>query len=120
MRSWLSAAELARWAPETETTRREVTSHRLRHRSRSSVPIACNGISDRWQPISGPKTLDYEVTIDDSTVWTEPGTAMIPLMGTDDAIYEYACHEGNYGMEGILAGHRAQEKAAAHTTSGGG
>ena len=57
----------------------------------------------------GPDTLNYEVTITDPTTWTEPWTVMIPLMGSDDALYEYACHEGNYGMEGILAGHRVQE-----------
>ena len=37
---------------------------------------------------------------------------MIPLMGTTDAVYEYACHEGNIGMDGILAGHRAEEREA--------
>ena len=58
----------------------------------------------------GPRTLDYEVTITDPTTWTRPWTVMIPLMGSDDAIFEYACHEGNIGMEGILAGHRAEER----------
>ena len=58
----------------------------------------------------GPDTLNYEVTVTDPTTWTEPWTVMIPLMRSDDAIYEYACHEGNYAMEGILAGQRAQEK----------
>ena len=61
----------------------------------------------------GPTTLNYEVTINDPTTWTEPWTAMIPLKGTEDAIYEYACHEGNIGMVGILAGHRAEEREAA-------
>ena len=66
----------------------------------------------------GPHTLNYEVTLTDPTTWTRPWTALIPLKRTDDAIFEYACHEGNYGMEGILAGHRAQEAAeAAHTKS---
>ena len=37
----------------------------------------------------------------------------ISLMGSDDAIFEYACHEGNIGMEGILAGHRVEEREAA-------
>ncbi len=41
-----------------------------------------------------------------------PWTASIPFMGTTDAIFEYACHEGNYGMAGMLAGHRAQEAAS--------
>ena len=53
----------------------------------------------------GPNTLNYEVTVTDPTVWTKPWTAMIPLKQTDDLIYEYACHEGNYrSMEGSLKG----------------
>ncbi len=62
---------------------------------------------------TGPDTLEYAVTIDDPTTWTRPWTASVPLLRSEDALYEYACHEGNYGMEGILAGHRAQERAAA-------
>jgi hypothetical protein len=61
----------------------------------------------------GPKTLNYEVTITDPTTWTRPWTVIIPLMGSDDAIFEYACHEGNIGMEGMLAGHRAEERETA-------
>ena len=58
---------------------------------------------------TGPDSLEYAVTIDDPTIWTSAWTASIPLMRSSDALYEYACHEGNYGMEGILAGHRAEE-----------
>ena len=58
----------------------------------------------------GPRTLNYEVTITDPTTWTQPWTVLIPLMGSEDAIFEYACHEGNIGMAGILAGHRADER----------
>ena len=57
----------------------------------------------------GPETLNYEVTITDPSTWTQPWTVLLPLKRSDDVIFEYACHEGNYGMEGILAGHRAQE-----------
>ena len=56
-------------------------------------------------------TLVYEFTIDDATVWTKPWTASVPMTKTDEPIYEYACHEGNYGMVDMLAGARAQEKA---------
>ena len=66
----------------------------------------------------GAGTLNYEVTITDPTTWTRPWTVMIPLLGTDESIFEYACHEGNIGMEGILAGHRAEERAEAATESG--
>jgi hypothetical protein len=65
----------------------------------------------------GPNTLNYEVTVTDPTVWTRPWTAMIPLKRTDDQIYEYACHEGNYrSMEGSLLGTRVLEREAAAKT----
>ena len=67
----------------------------------------------------GPDTLNYEVTISDPTTWTKPWTVLIPLKRSDDAIFEYACHEGNYGMDGILSGHRADERAAATETNQG-
>jgi hypothetical protein len=64
----------------------------------------------------GPKTIKYEITASDPATWTKPWTAMIPLKGTDDRIYEMACHERNIGLMGILAGARAEEKAADETT----
>jgi hypothetical protein len=63
----------------------------------------------------GPDTLHYEVTVDDPTIWTKPWTAMIPLRRSNDLVYEYECHEGNTGLAGILAGARADEKAAEET-----
>lgn len=61
----------------------------------------------------GPETLNYEVTISDPTTWTKPWTVLIPLKLKNEAIYEFACHEGNEGMRGILAGARAEEQRAA-------
>lgn len=61
---------------------------------------------------TSPEVLEYQVTIDDPVTWTKPWTVMIPLRHSKDAIYEYACHEGNYGMRGILAGARAEDEAA--------
>jgi hypothetical protein len=55
-------------------------------------------------------TLEYYVTIDDSTVWSRPWTLMIPLKKTGEQMFEYACHEGNYGLPAILRGARAQER----------
>jgi hypothetical protein len=57
------------------------------------------------------EVLQYQVTIDDPVTWTKPWTVMIPLRHSKDAVYEYACHEGNYGLAGILAGARAEDKA---------
>jgi hypothetical protein len=52
---------------------------------------------------TGPESLKYEVRIDDPATWTKPWSLMIPLSRSKEAIYEYACHEGNHGMVGILA-----------------
>ena len=57
-------------------------------------------------------TLEYEFTVTDPETWTTPWTAQIPMRRNDLTLFEYACHEGNHSMEGILAGARAQERAA--------
>ena len=49
-------------------------------------------------------TLEYRVTVDDPTVWTTPWTYSVPMQRNDQPLYEYACHEGNYGLYNILAG----------------
>ena len=53
-----------------------------------------------------PDTLMYEFTIEDPNNYTRSWTVMIPLRRTDGPLFEYACHEGNYGMVGIMAGAR--------------
>jgi hypothetical protein len=60
-----------------------------------------------------PDTLLYEFTVDDPTAFTKPWSAQVPMRKSEGPIFEYACHEGNYGMEGILGGARAEEKKAA-------
>jgi hypothetical protein len=63
--------------------------------------------------------INYEVTLDDPETWVQPWTRMIRLRAKpDEQIYEYACHEGNYSMEGILAGARAEDKEAAAKAAG--
>ena len=61
----------------------------------------------------GPGILQYEYTVEDSTVWTQPWTAVQTFRKTDAPVFEYACHEGNYAATNILAGARAEEVAAA-------
>ena len=53
-----------------------------------------------------PDTVLYEFTIDDPNNYTRSWTAAIPFRRTDGPIFEYACHEGNYGLHGIMAGAR--------------
>ena len=61
---------------------------------------------------AGDGSIDYQFTADDPATWTASWTAAIPLMKTDDQIYEYACHEGNYGMPNLLRSARAEDQAA--------
>jgi hypothetical protein len=58
------------------------------------------------------QVLRYEFTIEDEQTWERPWTAVINYTFSEDPIYEYACHEGNYALEGILAGARADERRA--------
>jgi hypothetical protein len=60
--------------------------------------------------------LIYEFTVDDPKTWTKPWTAQVPMTKTELPMYEYACHEGNYGMTGILSGARALEKTSGQAT----
>jgi len=55
-------------------------------------------------------TLRYEFTVDDPTTWTRSWTASVPMTRSTELIYEYACHEANYALEGVLKGARFQEK----------
>ena len=57
-------------------------------------------------------TLLYEYTVDDLKTFTRPFTVALPMRKSTGQIFEYACHEGNYAMEGILAGARAEEREA--------
>jgi len=59
---------------------------------------------------TGADSLKWEITVDDPGAWSKPWTAMIPLRHSKDAIYEYACQEGNYALPDILRGARYQEK----------
>jgi hypothetical protein len=57
-------------------------------------------------------TLRYDFTVDDREIWSKPWSASIPMTRTDDMMFEYACHEGNYALEGVLKGARFQDKTA--------
>jgi len=66
---------------------------------------------ERFTRVS-PQTLMYEATVNDSSVWTRPWTYQVPMQLNDQPLFEYACHEGNYGLYNILAGARVAEAAA--------
>jgi hypothetical protein len=60
---------------------------------------------------ASPDMILYEFTVDDPASFTKPWTAQIPMVKMDGPLLEYACHEGNYAMAGMLGGARAAEKA---------
>jgi hypothetical protein len=72
---------------------------------------------ERYTPIDA-NTLDYQFTVNDPQTFTRPWTVSRPMRRQTDGIsvFEYACHEGNYAMEGILKGARVQEKTGSAPT----
>ena len=64
----------------------------------------------------GRDRLLYQFTVEDPTVWATPWGGEYEFYPTEGGMYEYACHEGNYGLEGILAGARNEEQQAAAAT----
>ena len=56
------------------------------------------------------ETLRYEFTVDDPATWTKKWSASIPMTRSDERMFEYACHEGNYALAGVLQGARYQER----------
>jgi len=101
---------------EGETLVIETTNFRATQQSRFGVQY--DGMSDENLRVveritrSGPARITYRATVSDPTVYTQPWTIELPMEKTSDAVFEYACHEGNYGLAGILSGARAQEKNA--------
>ena len=59
--------------------------------------------------LTDPHTLDYTFTVTDPTTWTAPWTATYPIERIDGPMYEYACHEGNYGLLNILTAARVNQ-----------
>jgi hypothetical protein len=69
-------------------------------------------VTERFTRIDAD-TILYRATVEDETVYTKPWTVEVPMKKIEGPMFEYACHEGNYGMTGILGGARADEKKLA-------
>jgi hypothetical protein len=67
-------------------------------------------VTERFTRVDG-KSLKYRFTIDDPTTWSKPWTGEFSWPQTNERIFEYACHEGNYAMTNILKGARMREKS---------
>ncbi len=73
-------------------------------------------VTERFSRVD-EETILYEFTVDDPTVYTETWGGQIPMVALHDRLYEYACQEGNYGLENVLSGARYQERVEAQGTN---
>jgi hypothetical protein len=69
-------------------------------------------LTERYTRV-GPDEIDFSITFEDETQWTQPWTAAYSMRTAEGELYEYACHEGNYGLRNILENARDEERAAA-------
>ena len=94
---------------EDDTLVIETTNINPLQMGQSSVPISPEGrITERFSRYADNEIL-YRFTVDDANLYSQPWTAELSYYPLEGRIYEYACHEGNYAMPGILAGARRQE-----------
>lgn len=78
-----------------------------------NAPISQNArVTERFTRTSDD-LIQYEFTVSDPTVWNQSWSGTYPMMSIDGPMFEYACHEGNYGIVNILSGKRADEREAA-------
>ena len=108
-----------RWEGDTLV----VETSNFRHNDRSRFGVQYDtGMTDENLKIierftrTGPDLLLYRATIEDPTVYTRPWTMEVSMEKVRGPLFEYACHEGNYGLAGVLAGARAEEKKSASQT----
>src|SRR5690606_14850991 len=66
-----------------------------------------------------PDAIDFSLTLEDDTVWVRPWTAAYRMRTAEGELYEYACHEGNYGLRNILENARYEEQQAAEAAANG-
>lgn len=86
---------------------------RIRVAPYANFPISPRSkIVERFQRTSRDEIL-YSFTVEDSALYTAPWTAEMSLLRSDEKIYEWACHEGNYAMSNMLRGARLEEQRAA-------
>jgi hypothetical protein len=102
---WLGDS-VGRWEGDTLV----VTTRNVHPQQKGPVHLSAGGVlTERFTRV-GEGELLYEFAVDDPAVYASAWRGEMAFARSDDAIYEYACHEGNYGLENILMGAREQEK----------
>jgi hypothetical protein len=94
----------------------ETTNINPLHRYRGN-PTDDMRVIERFSRVA-EKTILYEFTVDDPTIYTSQWGGQVPMTALEGRIYEYACHEGNYALSNILSGARYQERLDARDPTG--
>ncbi len=110
MRPWMGDS-VARWEGDTLT----IETTNIRSESRFRGASEALRVTERLTRADAD-TLVYRFTVDDPNTWTRPWTAEYAWVRSDQPVLEYACHEANYAMGGIMRGERMREKEAAERT----
>ncbi|HTE40120.1 MAG TPA: hypothetical protein VK629_04775 [Steroidobacteraceae bacterium] len=106
LRTWMGDS-VGHWEGDTLVV--ETTNFRPEQSFRGTSENAV--ITERFKRVARDQIV-YSFTVDDPTVFSQKWTAELPMTGVDSQVYEYACHEGNYGLPAILQGAREGEKKA--------
>lgn len=107
IRQWMGDS-IGRWEGETLV----VETINLRPEQRFSGVSENVKFIERFTRVA-PDQILYEFTVDDPATWDQPWGGQVAMNASKEPIYEYACHEGNYALPGILAGAREEERAKA-------
>ena len=106
VRQW-SGDSIGRWEGDTLV----VDTTNFTHRTAFQGSGEALHVVERLTRVNADAIL-YEFTLDDPTTWERPWSVEIPMVKTDGRLFEYTCHEGNYGMRNTLRGARASDRAA--------
>jgi hypothetical protein len=112
---WLAGHSIGRWEGTTlvvDTTNfTDTTNFRgsPQNTRQDIFATASLHVVERFTPVDR-NTLRYEFTVEDPATWTRPWSGEMPIRRFEGPIYEYACHEGNYGLPNILSAARVEEK----------
>jgi hypothetical protein len=109
IRQW-SGDSRGRWEGETLV----VETINFKQETSLTGSSASTKVIERFTRVD-PNTIRYEFRVEDPTTYTRPWSAVMPLNKTDEWLFEYACHEGNYGLFNIMAGARQKERGDSAT-----
>ena len=110
VRLWLGDSR-GHWEGDTLVVGTKNFSDKAFMRRVNGDPSEALHVIERFTRVSAD-LIDYHFTVEDPLTWTRPWSGELPMTKIEGPVFEYACHEGNYSMTNLLAGARAEEKAA--------